>query len=156
MKTITFTYTEADPAATLQRAKMLGYKERIMDETQLVDGKIPMVQAVDADGTLMYKENITFNEETMEVVSREFELDANGEKIPVMVQKDITIDNPVQPVDFMADKARKNVAQFMAGGIAKQIIDAAKLQAEQVLKDAEAQVEATKEAVKDSIGVTVV
>ena len=155
MATITFKYTNPDVDEILTRAKELGYKEKIMDETQLVDGKIPVVQMTDEAGELRWEMDYTYDEETLMVLTETLRLDDAGEKIPVMGQKDIQIPNPEAPEVFISKKAQAVVADLLAGGVEKQIVDAAKLEAEEIVKTAKATAKATKEAVAASIEVTI-
>jgi hypothetical protein len=155
MSTITFKYTQPDAELTLQRAKELGYKEQVMDESQLLDGKIPVVQLTKEDGTLRWEEDFTYNDETLEIETQEFRLDGYGNKIPVMGQKDIKIDNPQTPEEFVAVKAQEVVAELLAGGIEKVIVGEAQIQANEILATAKATAKATKKAVAASIEVTI-
>lgn len=156
MKTVSFTYPLPADEDVLTRAKELGYKERIMDESQLVDGKIPMEHATDADGALLYeRESFGFNEETLEPEYGDFVLDENGEKKPIMRQKDIMIDNPEAAHVFVAEKARQEVAKFLVGSVERQTLTAAKQEAAQLVKAAEAEVEAVKAQVLESIAVEI-
>ena len=160
MSTITFTYTQKDASLIRNRAIELGYKERIVDESLFVDGKIPMVQAKDEDGKPLVEMDYVYAEMTEEnpmpeLISSTPRLDEDGNEIPVMQQMDVMIDNPETPEQFIAVKAKAEVAKLLAGGIEKQIVTAATLEAERIVKEAKATAKATKEAVADSIEVTI-
>ena len=162
---ITFTYTNNDDEAILTRAKELGYKEQIMDESQLVDGKVPMVHATDDEGNLLYEKDYEYDDQ-VEIIGEEFRLDEEGNKIPLMKQKDILIANPVSAAEYVAAKAKTLVAEFLAEGAnntlvaeaekeAKTLVAEAKKEANTLVKNAKEVGKQTTQAVEASIEVTI-
>jgi len=155
MNTIIFKYTINDDAAVLRRAKKLGYKEMVVDETLFVDGKIPIVHLTDADGELRYEMDIEWDDDTIEIISQTPKLDDVGEKIPVMGQKDCRIPNSQTAVEYISGKGTTLLGDWLAVDVEEDIIRAAKAEAKTILKTAEATAKATKEAVAASIEVTI-
>jgi hypothetical protein len=159
MKTFNVKYIVEEDAQVLARAKKLGYKERVADESLFVDGKIPMVQATNEDGTPRVEMDIEWStdgeDSVPEKVSETPRLDEAGEEIPVMVQMDVMIDNPTAPEVFMVPHIRKVLADFMTVDIEKDIMQAARLETEVIEKTAKATAKATKDAVAESIAVTI-
>lgn len=155
MKTVTFTYPVPDADAIMARALSLGYKKEVIDESQLVDGKIPVVQATDDDNNLLFEREYVSIEDEMNGVVGEFKLDEEGNKIPIMVQKNLLIENPETPEEFVAKKARRVVAQFLMVAARNEVLATAKSQAEEIIKQTESTLAETEKAVEESIEVTI-
>lgn len=151
MKTASFSYPLPEAADVLARALELGYKENILDESQLVDGKIPMVQATNEAGDLLFQtEYLSIEDELAGVVPAQI-LDEEGNPIPLMVQKDISIPNPETPEEYVLEKARELVAGFLVETSAKQALQQAEAEARVIMDAAKAANKATKDTVKNSI-----
>lgn len=154
MKTYIAKYT-AEEEQALARAIELGYKTKVKDLTQLVDGQLPDEQASDDTG-LLWEEQIVYGDTVDIIVSREFVLDeVTGEKIPMMRKKDIRIPNPETVDVFMAAKVAEVIAIFLGAGEAKRIKAAAEEEIRVIREGADATIKATNEAITASVEVTV-
>jgi len=110
-KTLPYDDTKIDIKAV---AEHMGYQTKIIDETQLdADGNVPMVQATDDAGNLMWETEATDpNADILDPATTfQDKLDADGNKIPLMVAKDVFIDNTQKYEDFIAEKVSENWAQ---------------------------------------------
>ena len=85
-------------------AEFYGWRDKVVDETLLDEnGNVPIVPAVNEDGTPRYEMDVEYDEETMEEISSTERLDADGNPIQATEPLDVYMDNPVTPTQYLSD-----------------------------------------------------
>ena len=111
MPKITKTYTfTTEEAASL--AVHYGYTEKVVDESLLVDGSVPVVPAVNADGTPRYEMEVTTDPVTSEIISETEKLDTGGNPIQATEPLDVYITNPLTHTEYLSGHFDKHVTSW--------------------------------------------
>jgi hypothetical protein len=139
--TLTYDDTKVDLLAV---ATVLGYQTVVEDPTKLnADGTVPMVQAKDDTGALLWEQELTGEEANGDPIYSD-KLDADGNKIPQMIAVDVTMPNPQTPEEFITEQHNLESNENLANKVTNAMFKVKELEL-QALKVA------TKEAIKSGI-----